>query len=143
MSERLDYLKSRFRKGFVYLIYNGTFVKLASQDEMLDMTDGPIFYVHPDTQLGYFESHVGGEGGYTPQRLQALAGLTYWQPNGWVERGILQSSETRGNTKMFGECEAFIAYVLGDFRKRGASMDVMQKVAQFLSRNPEPERVGG
>jgi hypothetical protein len=138
MSERLDYLKNRFAQGLVYLVYTGSLPKLANEREMLDMADGPVFYVHLPRQLELFEAQVGGEGAYSPQRLQALAGITYRQLNCWIERGLLQPRETRGNTRVFGEYDAFLTYVLGAFRQRGASMEVLEKIARFLSTNPEP-----
>ena len=136
MNGRLQYLKNRFENGMVYLVYSSGIARLAKQEDVLDMADGPIFHIHLQKQFEDFVEQFGEDQMFLPPEIQSLSGLTYRQLNHWIDRGLL-TSEWQGKTRTFDTYNAFIARVLGMFRRNGASLEILEKVTRFLSEHPE------
>jgi|GEM_PF-6548952 len=139
-SGRLKYLLNRFSKSKVYLAYDGDMVRLVSSDAVLGLRDGPVHFIHLEKQHRDFGEMYNDEAEFSPQRIQAMAGISYRQLNTWVDRGLFAPIRQRGKTRSFGAYEAFVALVLGKFRAQGASMTCIECLARFLSENAEPER---
>jgi hypothetical protein len=137
---RLKYFRSRFTKGYKYLVHDGDHVRLATENDVLGFRDGPVLHIHLEKQSEEFWASHDEDAEFLPQQIQALAGITYRQLNTWIERGLLEPVADAGKTRKFSGYDAFVARLLGKFRSQGATMEVVERFGAFLCRNPELKR---
>lgn len=84
---------------------------------------------------------------FTLPQLAELSGIDSRSLHNWIVRGLLHPSHERANgagtTNLFNTRDAFQARVLGELRRSGVELRVLERVAQYMRDEIESLNKGG